>query len=271
MRYEILGFNQAKAVEANLDLTDLLLLNYIMYANSNPQMKHIAENDVAYVWLQHEKIRADLPILNIAEGTLKNRLLSLRKRGYINSISVANKTSRGTCTYYSLTGLTMSLINDEETTTRSFKNDEFKRPGNFKMTSNNILNNIDNELFDNILEKEKENIKEKESRNFPKGKIENNDICPFFEELWKLYPRKMGKSAVSKSALKEINKIGFDKMKQAIENYKSDIRKNRTTEQYILHGSTFFNGRYKDYLPGNYEGENESIHTGRYDKYAETI
>ena len=69
-----------------------------------------------------------------------------------------------------------------------------------------------------------------------------------FEELWKLYPRKKGKSSVTKKAMKELQEAGFETVKKAIENYKEELRKNRTEERYILHGSTFFNGRWRDYI-----------------------
>lgn len=69
-----------------------------------------------------------------------------------------------------------------------------------------------------------------------------------FETLWKLYPKKRGKSGISKKAMKELQKAGFETVKKAIECYKEEIRKNHTDEQYILHGSTFFNGRWKDYI-----------------------
>ena len=75
--------------------------------------------------------------------------------------------------------------------------------------------------------------------------------CAFFETLWKLYPRKKGKDSVTKKALQEINNIGLDKMKSAIERYKREINENHTQEQYIMYGSTFFNGGYKDYLDDN--------------------
>lgn len=76
----------------------------------------------------------------------------------------------------------------------------------------------------------------------------NNDFSAEFDSLWSLYPKKKGKSAVSKKAMKELQKAGFETVKRAIESYKEEIRKNHTDEQYILHGSTFFNGRWKDYI-----------------------
>ena len=94
---------------------------------------------------------------------------------------------------------------------------------------NNILNNIEDNIVNNIYT--------------PK-----NDFSAEFDSLWSLYPKKKGKSAVSKKAMKELQKAGFETVKKAIESYKEEIRKNHTDEQYILHGSTFFNGRWKDYI-----------------------
>ncbi len=72
--------------------------------------------------------------------------------------------------------------------------------------------------------------------------------CDFFESIWSLYPRKIGKARVTKKALKEINAIGLEKMIECIKRYKKEISDNNVDEKFIMHGSTFFNGRYKDYL-----------------------
>ena len=147
MRQSILGFNQSKAVELGLSVSDLLLLQYIMYANGEPTMKHIVEDEVAYVWLQHQKVMEDLPILNISEGTLRNKLTQFRSAGLIESKTIANCNGRGTRTYYTVTELTMSLINDTVTTT-SQNNDMVSRPHHEKMTSNIELDN--NKKLDSI-------------------------------------------------------------------------------------------------------------------------
>ena len=72
------------------------------------------------------------------------------------------------------------------------------------------------------------------------------EINEFFESLWKLYIRKEGKSAVTKAAKEEIFNIGYDRMAKCIQNYIK--QKEGTERKYLLMGSTFFNGRYKDYL-----------------------
>lgn len=87
-----------------------------------------------------------------------------------------------------------------------------------------------------------------------KEKTNNNiDYEAEFEKLWTLYPCKRGKSQVSKKAMKELAKAGFDVVSKAIENYKKeveDIRQNSFNQQW-LNGSTFFNGRWKDYVTAN--------------------
>ena len=67
-----------------------------------------------------------------------------------------------------------------------------------------------------------------------------------FEELWKLYPRKAGKSAISLAAKKRLLKVGREQMIQAVSAYAATTK--GKDEKYILMGSTFFNTRYQDYL-----------------------
>jgi hypothetical protein len=72
------------------------------------------------------------------------------------------------------------------------------------------------------------------------------EVEEFFESVWKLYIRKEGKNAVTKEAKEEIFKVGYDRIKKSIERYANKTR--GCEKKYILMGSTFFNGRYRDYL-----------------------
>ena len=67
-----------------------------------------------------------------------------------------------------------------------------------------------------------------------------------FEKLWKLYPNKKGKSAVSTKAKKALEKAGEETVTKAIYNYIAF--KNTQPWRSWLDGSTFFNSRWKDYL-----------------------
>ena len=142
MKYSILGFNQQKITEYSVDdlkcdLTDLMLLNYIVYAQANPKMKHVLDDEEQpCVWLQHKHVLEDLPILQITEGTLKNRLTKLRKMKLVTSRTVANENTQGTRTYYRTTSFLHDMLYD----TTSFLNDVVDEPRHSKMTSDTQVN-----------------------------------------------------------------------------------------------------------------------------------
>lgn len=81
-------------------------------------------------------------------------------------------------------------------------------------------------------------------------KESNAEIESFFESIWKLYPNKKGKAAVSKTKKKELFKVGYDEMSRAINRYVTDLKAEEWRKpQY---GSSFFNKGYVDYLDKNY-------------------
>lgn len=104
--------------------------------------------------------------------------------------------------------------------------------GMFSLGINNT-NNIINDMCNEDDKKQKKAEHEK-------------DIESFFESVWKLYIRKRGKNQVTKTAKEELFAIGYDRVKECIDKYARE--KQGCEEKYILMGSTFFNGRYKDYL-----------------------
>ena len=75
-----------------------------------------------------------------------------------------------------------------------------------------------------------------------------DDIESCFLALWDLYPKKEGKSSVSKKAKAALFKAGFDVVAAAIENYKAQIQRENRDMQYVKNGSTFFNGAWRDYV-----------------------
>lgn len=81
--------------------------------------------------------------------------------------------------------------------------------------------------------------------------IKNNTIVDFFDQIWKLYPKKEGKGQVSLTQKKKLYNIGLEEMTRAIERYKK--AKEGTDRKYLQNGSTFFNSGYVDYLDANYE------------------
>ena len=79
-------------------------------------------------------------------------------------------------------------------------------------------------------------------------KERNNKICPFFESVWSIYPNKQGKSAVSKKAMKELADAGEEVITAAVEKYRKKIEREKTDIKYVIHGSTFFNGRWTEFV-----------------------
>ena len=69
-------------------------------------------------------------------------------------------------------------------------------------------------------------------------------------EIWTLYPKKKGKADAVKKIPRILKTISEEELKRCIERYKSEFKNNDYT--YMVNGSTFFNGRYEDYLDENY-------------------
>ena len=98
---------------------------------------------------------------------------------------------------------------------------------------------IDEKINHPIDEKIKENntsINNTSMNNNTLKELEND-----FEELWKLYPRKRGKTAAFKHYKKAIKEGATnEEIRQGILNLIEDIRKNKTEDRFIPYGSTFF-------------------------------
>ena len=68
--------------------------------------------------------------------------------------------------------------------------------------------------------------------------------------IWEYYPRKKGRNGINQASKIAISQIGKEHMERAVKRYAAEVV--GKDEQYILLSSTFFNGRYNDYLDQNY-------------------
>lgn len=87
-----------------------------------------------------------------------------------------------------------------------------------------------------------------EGKAAKKNRQKKKEAEDLFLELWKLYPRKEGKQAVTDAAKKRLLKLGRERCIGAIETYRRKLAREHTEKKYTLMGSTFFNGRIEDYL-----------------------
>ena len=78
-----------------------------------------------------------------------------------------------------------------------------------------------------------------------KNSIDKNNIYEQqFNEIWKLYPNKKGKTVALKSFIKALKEgISIETIKQGVVNYSQYIEIERVEPRYVMHGSTWFNQR----------------------------
>lgn len=75
-----------------------------------------------------------------------------------------------------------------------------------------------------------------------------------FESVWGLYPRKIGKEAAARHFKAQVKTAeDFARIQKALSNFIADVRKKATAEEYIPHGSTWFNHQWKDWA--SYSGK----------------
>ena len=72
-----------------------------------------------------------------------------------------------------------------------------------------------------------------------------------FEALWALYPVKRGKDRVSTETKQALLAVSEREMQQAIDRYIAEVKASASDRQW-LNGSTWFEGRYRDYIGDDY-------------------
>ena len=104
-----------------------------------------------------------------------------------------------------------------------------------------IPNNLPNNLPNFEAQNNRGNFTPNSNSN-SKGKNNNGDFEKEFEEVWKLYPNKKGKSVALKAYTKA-RKSGVDRetIVKGIEAYKAEISLKQTPIKFVKHGSTWFN------------------------------
>ena len=98
-------------------------------------------------------------------------------------------------------------------------------------------------------EEQQGNSKRTQHKNGKNGKKEKNIyICSFFQSVWDEYPKKLGKNKITKAAMEQLEEAGEAAVMDAVRHYAEKIKRDGTEEKYIMHGSTFFNGAWRDYV-----------------------
>ncbi|MCM6850020.1 helix-turn-helix domain-containing protein, partial [Lactococcus lactis] len=84
----------------------------------------------------------------------------------------------------------------------------------------------------------------KSNNNISDKSDKESDLETRFNNIWKIYPNKKGKPKAL-LAYKRAVKSGTtdEEIKTGLENYLAEIRVKNTQQNYIKHGSTWFNGK----------------------------
>lgn len=88
------------------------------------------------------------------------------------------------------------------------------------------------------------------SNNISNIKTNEQIGMDIIDAIWNEYPRRENKNGITKKAKEDIAKIGLEEMERAVRRYAETVK--NKDRQFQLMGSTFFNGRYVDYLDENY-------------------
>ncbi|MDV5110389.1 hypothetical protein G6Z12_13615 [Clostridium perfringens] len=130
-----------------------------------------------------------------------------------------------------------------------------------KEIEKDLINKINSKYSKDLIKEELEKLKDKDVSKLDllkeldknlKYKLKDNSNQDI-EEIWSLYPLKKGKASAIKKIPKLLKEYGKEQIIRCIERYIEEIKKENKSKEFILHGSTFFNGRYIDYLDCNYQ------------------
>ncbi|MGU8450584.1 helix-turn-helix domain-containing protein [Clostridium perfringens] len=130
-----------------------------------------------------------------------------------------------------------------------------------KEIEKDLINKINSKYSKELIKEELEKLKDKDISKLDllkeldknlKSKSKDNSNQDI-EEIWSLYPLKKGKASAIKKIPKLLKEYGKEQIVRCIERYIEEIKKDNKSKEFILHGSTFFNGRYIDYLDCNYQ------------------
>jgi hypothetical protein len=231
VKYTIHGFQQKKLVENHLNTDDALILSVIKDMYASAKMEYILEDGNKYMWINYTYLLNEIPIIGKKRNLMTKIKMYADELYLLRLLKYEKKGVKGT---YAFICPTKKL--DELTEYDYDPMQNLHTP--YAKTCIPPMQNLHN----------------KDSSIIDPPIIDNKpmDIDVYFDKLWDIYPKKKGKSSIKKSTKEKLYKVGFDKLKKAIENYKEEISILGTEEQYIKYGSSFFNTNWTDYIDGVY-------------------
>ncbi len=140
------------------------------------------------------------------------------------------------------------------------ENEEQKKEQNLvRNTVRNKSSNINGlvEVEEQKEEQKKEQSLVQSSQHNNLNIISNNIYSDFEKEIISIYPGKKIKAIRKKKLPKILKEYGKEQIKRCLERYAKECKDKKIDKQFILLESTWWNGRYMDYLDENYKVEEE--------------
>ena len=251
MKHTLHGFSQKNAIDLELDDRDLMILRWFVDYKGTGKMVAKIINNAPYYWIKYTGIQEAFPITNWKKDTVYRRLKKMVDHNVLKSIVIKEE---GTWTYYALGDNYIKLV-DTEYLNKDTLGNKSEGVGNKSETS--LGNKSDqyysyNNLYSSININNKENIKESEKDTEEKKDFDYDEVS---KKLIKIFPGKKTKNDRDKKLPKILKKYGVDEIIKATTRYAKEVE--GKDKKFILNESTFWNGRYIDYLTENYEEESQ--------------
>ena len=112
MKYTVMGFSQRKLCEMGLDLTDAMILRWLVDFYHTGKMMKVSVGGTEFVYVNYKHLISDIPIIGIkSKDALRRRMLKLVNSGLIESHTVREG---GTFSYYRITEMYESIVSDSK-------------------------------------------------------------------------------------------------------------------------------------------------------------
>ena len=181
MRFNILGFDQVKAVENKLTIEELMILRHMHDFVSSGRMESVIKDGEMYYWIKYDKFIEDLPILNMKKTRLMeifNNNLCEKPSDWEEKYNGMSESSKKRAKSFKFTGMLKSYTKKDKTGTYSYFTFTKKF---YDMLPNITDNDMENKKASTVppVKAENENIKSnnsihKNEKKYTKNIKENN-------------------------------------------------------------------------------------------------
>ena len=176
MRFNILGFDQVKAVENKLTIEELMILRHMHDFVSSGRMESVIKDGEMYYWIKYDKFIEDLPILNMKKTRLMeifNNNLCEKPSDWEERYNSMSESSKKRAKSFKFTGMLKSYTKKDKTGTYSYFTFTKKF---YDMLPNITDNDMENKKASTVppVKADKENIKSNNSIHKNKKKYTKN-------------------------------------------------------------------------------------------------